>query len=118
MVVPVVQSPLLQKRRWYDLPVRRGGRICHQQSAFICALATAYARPFTKSKGWPDFPLELRQFDSREMKLHERMVELRHTIFAHSDSKHYRLAAVSTGDNKTDVLMGAWPRITERKPLY
>jgi hypothetical protein len=52
------------------------------------------------------------------MKLHERMVEVRHTIFAHSDSKHYSLAAASNGDIKVDVLMGAWPRITEKEALY
>jgi len=46
------------------------------------------------------------------------MMELRHTIFAHSDSKHYNVVAASLPDDSSvDVLIGAWPRITEKQAV-
>jgi hypothetical protein len=109
---------VLQKKGWHHRPFERRGTVYQQQSAFTSALVTAYARPFTKSKGWPDLPLELRQFDNREIKLHELMMELRHTIFAHSDSKHYTLFPLPLGDGSSvDVLAGMWPRLTEKQTV-
>jgi hypothetical protein len=43
-------------------------------------------------------------------------MELRHTIFAHSDSKHYDLITSQTNDGASiDVLTGIWPRITAKE---
>jgi hypothetical protein len=111
---------VLQKKGWYHLPFQRRGTIYQQQSAFTSALVTAYARPFTKSNGWPDFPIELRQFDTRQTELHKHIMELRHTIFAHSDSKHYNVILISAplpNGSSLDVLGGTWPRITEKQAV-
>src|SRR5664280_3312425 len=81
---------VLLEKGWHYQAWERPGRIYKQQSAFTSALVIAYGRPFTTSKGWPQFPAELKDFDLEESALHEHMMELRHTIYAHSDSKHYQ----------------------------
>jgi hypothetical protein len=48
-----------------------------------------YARPFVSSKGWPGFPTKLTKFDAGEQKLHEKLLGMRHQIFAHSDSGYF-----------------------------
>lgn len=82
---------VLLKKGWHHKMLERRGTIFQQQTAFTSALVVAYARPFTKSRGWPQFPSELKDFDLRETALHEHMLEMRHTIYAHSDSKHHTL---------------------------
>jgi len=44
--------------------------------------------PFTKSRGWPKFPPQLKEFDGEENVLHDHMIELRDTVYAHSDSSN------------------------------
>lgn len=103
---------VLLKKGWHHKPWERRGNIYNQQSAFTSALVIAYARPFTKSKGWPHFPSELKDFDPKQKALHEHMIEMRHTIYAHSDSKHYTVKPWRNKKFSTDIVGAPWPRIT------
>lgn len=100
---------VLLKKGWHCQPWERRGTIYQQQSAFTSALVIAYARPFTKSKGWPHFPSELKAFDLEESAMHKHIMELRHTIYAHSDSKHYAVIPWRTEAFSTDILTAPWP---------
>ena len=63
----------------------------NQQTAFVSALKVAYGRIFTKSKGLPNFPMRLTQYTDEEKKLHDRWLEDRHKLFAHSDSESFHV---------------------------
>ena len=74
------------KKGWHFEQWEKRGTIYLQQAAFTTALATAYSRPFTPSRGWPKLPEKLiRPFDSRQKELHNHILELRNLIYAHSD---------------------------------
>ena len=107
---------VLRKKGWHYRAWEKRGTIYQQQTAFTSALVTAYARPFTRSDGLPDFPAELKDFDGRENKLHDYMMELRHTYYAHSARKHYTVMPVQTNNSSMDILSGMWPPI-ERNEL-
>lgn len=77
------------KKGWHFYPWEKRGTICLQQSAFTSSLIVFYSRPFTRSKGLPDFPLELLKYNNSEKKLHNKMIKLRHTVYAHSDDISY-----------------------------
>ena len=65
---------VLLKKGWHGQPWERRGSIYQQQAAFTSALITAYARPFTTSKGWPTFPAKLIPYDAAELTLHNRLI--------------------------------------------
>jgi hypothetical protein len=89
---------VLLKKGWHAQPWEKRGTIYQQQSAFTSALVTAYARPFTRSKGWPKFPSDLLAvYNSLEIVLHNKLIELRHTIYAHSDSAFYSIQPMKKG---------------------
>jgi hypothetical protein len=79
------------KRKWQndpkETPVKR---LEHQ--AFNTSLIVSYARPFHVNKNYGDGPnSSLRKqaakvLDETEIKLHDRILELRDTVFAHSDA--------------------------------
>ena len=76
----------LLKKGWHFEPWERRWSLYMQQAAFTTALATAYSRPFTHSRGWPKFPMRLlTEFDTGQQKLHKRVLDLRNRIYAHSD---------------------------------
>lgn len=80
----------LLKKGWHSKPWERRGTIYQQQTAFVTNLIVAYARPFTESKGWPAFPPKLTKFFNAEQReMHDRLLQMRHEIFAHSDSQHF-----------------------------
>jgi hypothetical protein len=79
----------LLKKGWHSAPYERRGSIYMQQSAFTTALVVSYARPFTRGDGWPPFSQEFRQYGFAESTLHERLMTLRHKVYAHSDSSSY-----------------------------
>jgi hypothetical protein len=60
-----------------------------KQAAFTSALVVSYARPLTKSYGWPKFPMEIVDFDESEFTLHKKIIHLRDTVYAHSDSVNH-----------------------------
>jgi hypothetical protein len=63
------------------------------------------------------FPPDLKDFDSEETTLHEHMIEMRHTIYAHSDSKHYTVKPWRTEKFSTDIIGAPWPRITGEEAI-
>lgn len=103
---------VLLKKGWHYQAWERRGTIYQQQSAFTSALVMAYGRPFKKSNGWPPFPSELKDFSLEENALHEWMMKLRDTIYAHSDSEHYNVEPWRTEEFSTDILTAPWPRMT------
>lgn len=106
-------ASVLLKKGWHAQPWERRGTIYQQQAAFTSALVTAYARPFTTSKGWPKLPSDMESsFDDREKALHEQLMELRHTVYAHSDSKSYSIRPWRSADFSTDIVGAPVLRIT------
>ncbi len=85
----------LLKKGWHAKEWERRGTIYQQQTAFVTNLVIAYARPFTASNGWPGFPSKLANFDARQRKMHNRLLAMRHKIFAHSDSQHFTFKPVA-----------------------
>ncbi|SRR5258708_6678297 len=84
------------KKGWHYEPWEKRWTVYMQQVAFTTALATAYSRPFTESRGWPKFPMRLlAEFDSEQRKLHKRILQLRSLIYAHSDVNSRAIRPVS-----------------------
>lgn len=103
---------VLLKKGWHAHPWERRGTIYEQQVVFTTALITAYARPFTRSKGWPKLPSDLiAGYDEQEKALHEQMLRQRHTIYAHSDSSSYSVRPLRVGDFDTALVRGPSLRI-------
>lgn len=76
----------LLKKGWHHQAWERRWTVYMQQAAFTTALATAYSRPFTVSRSWPKFPTRLlRHFDAAQRELHRQIVNLRNSVYAHSD---------------------------------
>src|ERR1700759_5574944 len=68
---------------WHNQPWDRRGTIYQQHAAFTTALVTAYGGPFTQSNGWPDIRKQLSAtYSGQELVLHEKLIELRHTVYA------------------------------------
>ncbi len=96
---------VILRKGWHYQPWEKRGTIYLQQSAFMSALVTAYARPFKKSSsGLPNLPPELKEFSSEEDAFHERMIQLRDKVYAHSDSKSYSVRPWRTGTFSTDIV--------------
>jgi hypothetical protein len=79
-----------------------------QQVAFTTALIVAYGRAFTKSDGWPDIPRRLVPYDEKDRELHDRLMEMRHTVYAHSDSKVFNIRLITSERG--------WPRSIDKLP--
>ncbi len=85
------------KKGWHFEPWEKRWTVYMQQAAFTTALAIAYSRPFTESRGWPKFPMRLvTAFNAEQRKLHKRILNLRSLIYAHSDvgSRAIRLVSI------------------------
>ena len=82
----------LLKKGWHYEPWERRWTIYMQQTAFTTALVVSYSRPFVKSRGWPDFPERLLNYDQGQRQLHKRLIRMRNEVYAHSDiaSRHIR----------------------------
>jgi hypothetical protein len=100
---------VLLKKGWHGQPWERRGTIYQQQAAFTSALVTAYARPFTQSRGWPKIPQELINYSDQEAALHKWLMDMRHTVFAHSDSIRYSIRPWRSGD--LEVIMEHLPKL-------
>lgn len=103
---------VLMKKGWHYMPWERRGSIYEQQSAFTSAFVVAYARPFNTSFGWPKFPAELILFDQDEQVLHDLIITLRNSVFAHSDSKSYSVRPWRAEGFATDIIGQPVFRIT------
>jgi hypothetical protein len=95
---------VILKKRWHLQPWDKRGTIYLQQSAFTSALVVACSRPFKGSRGWPKLPPGLVEFDSQENMLHSRIIDLRDSVFAHSDSKNYSVSPWQIGRFSTDIV--------------
>jgi hypothetical protein len=56
-----------------------------KQAAFTTAFVTAYARPFTGTRSSPALSLKIAKYGISEKRLHDEILELRNTVYAHSD---------------------------------
>ena len=104
---------VLLKKGWHAHPWERRGTIYKQQVAFTTALITAYARPFTGSKGWPKLPPDLiAAYDEQEKALHAQILRQRHTIYAHSDGGSYSVRPWLVSGFNSALVKGPSLRIT------
>jgi hypothetical protein len=97
-------ATVLLKKGWHNQPWERRGKVYEQQAAYTTALVTAYGRPFTKSKGWPPFPENLITYDHQERLLHDQIIKMRHTVYAHSDSASYKILSGRIGTSQTTII--------------
>jgi hypothetical protein len=77
--------------KWHAMPwdVHPDNHV-YQQS-FTTTLVVSYGRIFTESRNWSPIPLEIvsKIYSAEEIDLHNRLIDLRHTVYAHTDaSKH------------------------------
>jgi hypothetical protein len=96
----------LLKKGWHAAPYERRGSIYMQQSAFVTALVISYARPFTKSYGWPSFPSDLAQLDQDNLRLHKQLIDLRNKVYAHSDSQYHKVEPFRIGSQSIAHILG------------
>ena len=93
----------LLKKGWHSKPWERRGTIYQQQTAFVTNTVIAYARPFVGSEGWPGFPWRLTNFDADQKEMHNKILRVRHRIFAHSDCENFKFRPVDMGSSQTTV---------------
>ncbi|MCH9052742.1 MAG: hypothetical protein IIA72_16995 [Proteobacteria bacterium] len=101
------------KKGWHCDPWERRGTIYFQQSVYTTALIVSYARPFTKSAGWPSFPTRLLQYTEAERGLHKKLLKLRNKIYAHSDSESYSIRPYRSGSYSVDIVGEPFLKISE-----
>lgn len=90
------------EKQWEAKPWSRGSTYL-QQSAFVTAMVVSYARPFTRSEGWPRLPNAfLEELNETEVLLHQRVLTLRHQVYAHSDSISYEVIPWKS-DHHSDI---------------
>jgi len=94
----------LLKNGLHHKPWEKRGGIYFRQFVFTTSLIVSYARPFTQSRGWPNFPRQLVSFSKEEQKLHERLLKLRHQVYAHSDSGQFSIRSWRSGTFETDIV--------------
>ena len=92
------------KKGWHYDPWEKRGSIYFQQSVFMTALVVSYARAFAHSKGWPRLPKRLLGYSREEDALHKRLLALRNSVYAHSDSESYSIRPWRSGSFSTDIV--------------
>ncbi len=97
-------AAFILKKGWHNNPWERRGTIYLQQSAFTSSLIIFYSRPFTRSKGLPDFPKRLLKYNALEHTLHDKLIQLRHKVYAHSDDSSYKVQPFSINGFPTAIL--------------
>jgi hypothetical protein len=95
---------VLLKKGWHHRPWERRWSVYRDQAAFTSALVVAYGRPFTTSRGWPKFPSRLKPYTKEETALHDKLLVLRHRVYAHSDSASYSIRPRSRGGFSTTIV--------------
>jgi hypothetical protein len=103
---------VLLKKGWHANPWERRGAVYQQQTAFTTTLITAYARAFTRSRGWPKFPNEIISYDDNESALHCHILTLRHQVYAHSDSIRYSITPFSMREVPITIIRRPALRLT------
>lgn len=105
---------VITKKKWHYSPWEKRDTVYLQQAAFTSALVVSYARVFIKSRGWKNLSVDLGHFDGQELACHDRIMQLRHSVFAHTDSEHYSVRPWRVGDFKADIVGAPILRITEK----
>lgn len=93
----------LLAKKWFRMPWSRGKIYAHQ-SAYVTAIVVAYARVFATGRGGYAFPQRLVKFDDDERLLHERLLGMRHKIYAHSDLDKWSVKPWKRGEFETAVI--------------
>lgn len=96
---------LLRKELHYEEWEKRGDMLTIQ-SGLTSSMIIFYARPFTKSIGLPNLPKSLIKFDNTEIKFHKKIIKMRHQIYAHSDSRNFKVEPASLGHYGTTSVFG------------
>lgn len=91
------------KKEWFRFPWSRG-KIYFHQSAYITSLVVAYARPFTASRSKPIFRLRDLGYSDTERALHEKLLDLRNQIYAHSDVGRWSVRPWKFDDFSTSIV--------------
>ena len=97
-------AAFILKKGWHFDPWERRGTIYLQQSAFTSSLIVFYSRPFTRSKGLPEFPKRLLKYGDEENELHDTIIQLRHKVYAHSDDTSYKVQPFSINGYPAAIL--------------
>jgi hypothetical protein len=100
------------KKGWHFFPWEKRGSIYLQQSAFTSWLIISYSRSFTRSKGLPDFPPHLLSYDDADKKVHEKILDFRHQIYAHSDAIQYEINPVRIAGQASAVVRAPFFKLT------
>ncbi|MDO7086646.1 hypothetical protein WNY51_07550 [Pseudocolwellia sp. AS88] len=71
---------------WHFEPWETDWQSYLHQSAYVTSLVVSYCRPFTECRGWPKFPKKMLRVLTQEQKIfHQRLLDLRNDVYAHSD---------------------------------
>jgi hypothetical protein len=105
----------LLKKGWHSAPWERRGSIYMQQMAYTSSLLTSYARPFTKSRGWPNLPINLVPYATHEWEFHKQLMDIRHQVFAHSDSSRHSVRPFRVGDLESDIVGSSFFRLSKEE---
>ena len=105
----ITDGDLFQARQYASSLLKHGTSIRETaeervvQLALTTALVVAYGRPFSgnkdksrKNEPKPDWLTEL--FSADELRLHARMLERRHKVFAHSDAGAFDVTVYTSGE--------------------
>ncbi len=103
----------LLKKGWHFAPWERRWSTYVQQAAFTSSFVTAYARPFTRSAGWPAFPAGLVQYTEKESQMHQHLLSLRHQVYAHSDSSRHNVRPMRIVGHPSAIVGSPFLRLTE-----
>jgi hypothetical protein len=90
------------KKGWHHKPWERRGTVYQQQTVFTTTLIVAYARPFNSRPT----KLELTNvpFNHGEKALHQKILELRRKVCAHSDGDVYCIRPWRAKGFATDII--------------
>jgi hypothetical protein len=110
----------LLKNGWHFVlwETRRRWSTYMKQAAFTSAFITAYARPFTKAYGWPRFPSAILRFDSADQTLHDKIIDLRNTVYAHSDSSSHEVTPYRINGYPSAIVGSPALRLTREELLH
>jgi hypothetical protein len=82
----------IKRKGWHTYSFRRRGTVRIQQVCFTTTMIVVYARPFAPGRGNIDLPKRLAaDYESDQKILHKRLLQLRHTEYAHLDASSYRV---------------------------
>jgi hypothetical protein len=92
-------SDYILKNGLHYKPWEKRGNIYNTQAAFTTSLIIFYSRAFTTSKGLPKLGKSDFCYNDTENVLHEKILELRHQVYAHSDDVSYDIRPFKIEDS-------------------